>query len=301
MSSGCARRALALTPPAENLGIASRLNELATLLDEQGANPHRARAYRRAAATIVALDRPASAILAEGGTEALEALPGIGPSIARSIRSVVVHGRLPMLERMRGEADPEALLSTVPGIGRVLAERVHDGLEIETLEQLEMAAHDGRLSALPGFGPKRVAAIREILGHRLAQVRTPLRAPPRDEPNVSELFDVDREYRDRAGRGELRTIAPRRFNPTGEAWLPVLHTQRGPRHYTALFSNTQRAHEMGRTRDWVILYYDGDAGERQCTVITAEWGPMRGRRIVRGREAECVEFHHRCDLSAIGL
>ena len=301
MSSGCARRALALTSTPENLGIASRLNELASLLEAQGANPHRARAYRRAAATVVALDRPASAILAEGGIAALEALPGIGQSIARSIRSLVLHGRLPMLERIRGESDPIALLSTVAGIGTVLAGRLHDRLEIETLEQLEMAAHDGRLSALPGFGPKRVAAIREILGHRLARVRTPLRALPPDEPSAGELLDVDQEYRQKAGRGELRTIAPRRFNPTGEAWLPVLHTQRGPRHYTALFSNTQRAHEMGTTRDWVILYYDGEAGERQCTVITAEWGPMRGRRIVRGREAECVEFHRRCDLRAVGL
>jgi hypothetical protein len=239
----------------------------------------------------VTLQRPASAILAEGGIAALEALPGVGQSIARSIRSLVLHGRLPMLERIRGEADPVALLSTVAGIGRVLAGRLHDQLEIETLEQLELAAHDGRLSALRGFGPKRVAAIRESLGHRLSRVRAPLRAPSHDEPSVGELLDVDQEYRDKAGRGELRTIAPRRFNPTREAWLPVLHTQRGLRHYTALFSNTQRAHDMGTTRDWVILYYDGDAGERQCTVITAEWGPARGRRIVRGRDAESIEFH----------
>jgi len=113
---------------------------------------------------------------------------------------------------------------------------------------------------------------------------------------------VDQEYRDGAARGELRTIAPRRFNPTGEAWLPVLHTRRGLRRYTALFSNTQRAHEKGTTRDWVILYYhERDAAERQCTVITAAWGPMRGRRIVRGREAECIELHRRADLRAIGV
>ncbi len=205
-----------------------------------------------------------------------------------------------MLERIRGEADPVALLSSVAGIGKVLAERLHGELEIETLEDLETAAHDGRLSALPGFGLRRVAAIREILGHRLARVRTPLRTPFREEPSVRELLDVDHEYRESAARGDLRTIAPRRFNPTHQAWLPVLHTQRGLRHYTALFSNTQRAHEMGTTRDWVILYYDGDAGERQCTVITAEWGPARGRRIVRGRDAECVEFHRQRDQRASG-
>jgi hypothetical protein len=58
----------------------------------------------------------------------------------------------------------------------------------------------------------------------------------------------------------LRRIAPRRFNPSGEAWLPVLNTQRDARHYTALFSNTARAHQMGLTSDWVVLYYDGGRG-----------------------------------------
>jgi DNA polymerase (family X) len=71
----------------------------------------------------------------------------------------------------------------------------------------------------------------------------------------------------------------------------VLHTQRGPRHYTALFSNTARAHELGRTSDWVVLYFDGQGEERQCTVITASRGPLRGRRIVRGREQECLEHY----------
>jgi hypothetical protein len=71
----------------------------------------------------------------------------------------------------------------------------------------------------------------------------------------------------------------------------VLHTRRGDRHYTALFSNTARAHEFGRTRDWVVLYFDGGGGERQCTVITSERRPLRGRRIVRGREKECARYY----------
>jgi hypothetical protein len=58
---------------------------------------------------------------------------------------------------------------------------------------------------------------------------------------LTELLDVDREYREKAAAGTLRLIAPRRFNPTGEAWLPVLHTRRGQRRYTALFSNTARS------------------------------------------------------------
>jgi hypothetical protein len=114
-------------------------------------------------------------------------------------------------------------------------------------------------------------------------------------PHVAEILDVDREYRAGAAKDSLPKIAPRRFNPSHEAWLPVLHTHRGDRHYTALFSNTAHAHELGRTRDWVVLYFDGHGVERQCTVITAERGPMRGRRIVRGREPECLEHYEKTD------
>jgi hypothetical protein len=103
-----------------------------------------------------------------------------------------------------------------------------------------------------------------------------------------ELLDVDREYREKAAAGELRLIAPRRFNPAGEPWLPVLHTRRGARRYTALYSNTARAHRMGKTRDWVVLYGEDRGGhEHQYTVITAARGQLRGRRVVAGREREC--------------
>ena len=63
------------------------------------------------------------------------------------------------------------------------------------------------------------------------------------------------------------------------------------RHYMALFSNTARAHQMDMTRDWVVLYYDGGRGERQCTVITSQRGALKGQRIVCGREAECVQYY----------
>jgi hypothetical protein len=55
-----------------------------------------------------------------------------------------------------------------------------------------------------------------------------------------------------------------------------------------LFSNTARAHDLGRTHDWVVIYfYDDDHRESQCTVVTETHGPMTGKRVVRGREAEC--------------
>jgi hypothetical protein len=112
-----------------------------------------------------------------------------------------------------------------------------------------------------------------------------------DEPGVAELLAVDREYRTAAAAGTLPLIAPRRFNPGGKPWLPVLHTDHGARHYTALFSNTARAHALGRTHDWVVLYVDGGRGERQWTAVTARRGVLRGKRIIAGRELECARYY----------
>ena len=277
-----------------NTDIAGRLDEVARVLIDQGANPYRARAYRRAAYTLRALAEPVRHLYAARGLAGLEALPGVGPRIARAIRELLLYGRLPMLDRLIGESDPIALLTSVPGVGPALAWRLHDDLGIESLEELEAAAHDGRLAALPGMGAKRLAGIRDSLAHRLARVQGAIGPPaPGGEPRVAELLDVDREYREAAAAGRLRLIAPRRFNPGREAWLRVLYTRRGARHYTALHSNTARARELGRTRDWVVLYYDGEDGERLCTVITAEHGSLAGRRIVRGREAECAAYYRR--------
>jgi hypothetical protein len=282
-------------PARLNQQVASRLEEVAQILEEQGANRFRVGAYRRAAETLRDLARPVREILEQGGLEALEELPHVGESLARSIRDLVLTGRLPMLQRMRGEADPVALLLTIPGIGRKSAERLHHDLGLESLEDLEAAAHDGRLAALRAFGPKRLAGVRESLAQRLSRVRGPRRGPT-EPPPVSELLDVDREYRARDAAGRLPRIAPRRCNPTGEAWLPVLHTERGGRHYTALFSNTPRAHRLETTNDWVVLHLDAHP-EGQWTVITAHHGLLAGRRIVRGRETECARFYGLDSLS----
>jgi len=196
-----------------------------------------------------------------------------------------------MLDRLRGEADPEALLASVTGIGRKLSRRLYDELGLETLADLEAAAHDGRLETIAGFGEKRLAGIRDSLAHRLSRVRVP--ASPVSSPPVSELLDVDREYQEEVSTGRLRLITPRRFNPTGVAWLPILHTERGDRHYTVLYSNTERAHRAGKTKDWVVLYHDDGRGERLHTVITAARGSLRGRRVVAGRERESLVFYTR--------
>jgi len=273
-----------------NEPIAQRLDEVARLLNEQGASLYRVEAWRRAAMNVRRLPAPVSQIYEREGTDGLRKLPGVGDRIGIALRDLIVTGKLPMLDRLRGEMDPVEILRSVPGIGRVQAARLHHDLGIDHLEDLEAAAHDGRLANVAGFGEKRIAGIVDSLASRLGRVRQPASIPP-DEVSVEELLDIDREYREAAEAGKLRRIAPRRFNPKGEAWLPILHTQRGDCHYTALFSNTARAHDLGRTGDWVVIYWDGKPGERQCTVVTDHQGPMRSRRVVRGRETECARYY----------
>jgi len=221
----------------------------------------------------------------------LRRVTGIGERLGSMLRTLVTTGRLPILDRLRGETDPLTVLESLPGVGAALAQRFHWELGIDSLEDLEAAAHDGRLSELAGIGKKKLAGIIDSLAARLGRVRRDGNSGGTDEASVEELLSVDQEYREKVASGELATIAPRRFNPSGEAWLPILHTHRGERNYTALYSNTARAHELGRTRDWVILYYDGGLDERQVTVITSQRGRLTGKRIVRGRETECEQFY----------
>src|SRR4051812_5652236 len=241
--------------PLGNRQIADRLHEVAERLEARDDNPFRVNAYRAAAETVRHLDRPVTDILHDEGLDGLEALPGIGWTLARSIEQLARTGELELLDRLRGEEDPVATLADLPGVGPELAKRIHDQLHVRTLEGLEQAAHDGRLAEVPGVGPKRLRGIRDTLAGRFHRRRRPAERPVApDAPPVADLLEVDQVYRERAGAGLLRRISPRRFNPTGAAWLPVLRLRRGGRRYAALYSNTALAHRLGKTRDWVVIY-----------------------------------------------
>jgi hypothetical protein len=269
-----------------NERAAEIFRECAGILEHQAANPYRVNAYVRAANVLEALQDDVREILDEQGSGGLEKLPGIGKGLAAAIDEIARTGRLSQLDRLRGEASPETLFQSLPGVGSKLAEDIHETLHVDTLEGLETAAHDGSLLKVPGIGERRAAAIRAGLAALLG--RGQLRRRGREaEPPVRLLLEVDAVYRKRAAAGKLPKIAPKRFNPEGKAWLPILHAERDGWHFTALFSNTARAHDLGKTNDWVVIYfYDDDHQEGQCTVVTETHGPMEGERVVRGREVE---------------
>jgi len=274
-----------------NDNVAGMLHEIGDLLEQQGAETFRANAYHRAAETTEQLREDLQALYNREGMDGLTALPNIGKGISRTIIEILATGRSSRLENLRGTLEPEKLFHTIPGIGTGLAHRIHDELQIQTLEALELAAHDGRLEAVPGVGRRRAASIRASLGNMLGH-RIHRTATDTVEPSVALLLSVDTEYRQKAGADTLPKITPRRFNPEAEAWLPILHTNRQGWHFTALYSNTARAHDLDRTRDWVVIYdYDDHHHESQHTVVTETHGPLAGKRVVRGRELDCGDYY----------
>jgi hypothetical protein len=275
-----------------NQQIAMKLAQAADLLEQQGANPFRISAYRRASETVSRLGQDIGELTETGGNAGLIELPNIGKGIASAIQELVTTGQWAQLERMRGTLDPVHLFQSVPGIGPKMAEQIDKTLHVDTLEALEAAAYDGRLEQVPGMGVRRIAGIRNALSALLNRARSRPRQQVTDGPGVKTLLEVDHEYRLKAKRDRLPVIAPRRFNPEGKAWLPVLHTDRDDWHFTVMYSNTARAHELHHTHDWVVLYfYDGDHQEGQSTVVTESRGPLMGQRVVRGRELECRAYY----------
>jgi hypothetical protein len=176
-------------------------------------------------------------------------------------------------------------------VGPRLAERVEETLGTGSLEEVFAAAYDGRLRRVPGVGQKRLRAIRESLASRLQTGQFIPYSAATHEPPIADLLSIDEEYRAKAAAGRLPLAAPKRFNPAGSAWLPVLRTRRGGRSFTAHFANTARTHELGRVGDWVIIVCDAKDDFGQWTVITATRGDLRGRRLIMHREAACREHY----------
>ncbi len=117
-------------------------------------------------------------------------------------------------------------------------------------------------------------------------------AAPPPSISIDLLLAVDEEYRKKAAAGKLKKIAPKQMNPAGEAWLPIMSASHEGYKFTVMFSNTPRAHEAEKTNDWVVVYFKKDGGEEdQYTVVTEQKGPLKGKRVVRGRERECAAYY----------
>jgi len=271
-----------------NGDVAAILERVADLLEFQAANPFRVRSYRYAASTLREHERPIAELYSSEGEASLRQLPGIGVRLAAAIAEVINTGGMGLLDRLESEVAPEHVFCRLPGIGPTLAHRIHDEVGVHTLEELEMAAHSGRLLAVEGIGRKKAKGIADALAgiltrsaQRRAQQRGRRQALRGHEPDAALLLDLDIEYRREAAADALRRIAPRRFNPEHKAWLPLMEVTRDGWEFTLLYSNTRRAHELDKTNDWVVVYYHRNDDDGQSTIVTTGSGPLRGRRATQ--------------------
>ncbi len=156
-----------------NAEIAEALEETAQLLELQGANSFRIRAYRNAAHTIA--DQSESvAQLALDDPESLRSLPGIGADISTKIIQLIKTGSFPLLLELRQEF-PSGLLEMMklPGLGAKKASLLYRELKITSLAELQAAAEAGQIAQVKGFGKKSEQAIlaaiseRESVGQRV--------------------------------------------------------------------------------------------------------------------------------------
>ncbi|MBI4456080.1 MAG: DNA polymerase/3'-5' exonuclease PolX [Acidobacteria bacterium] len=183
----------------ENIDIARIFNEVADLLEIQGANPFRIRAYRTAARTLETLSVSVESLL-KRDEKALEELPGIGQDLAGKIREIIETGSLELLREMTKEI-PESLITLmrVPGLGPKRAKQIYKTLKIQTLDELESAARAKRLRELRGLGPTLEARILKGIAeerahaarHRLAEAEAYVRPLIEYLSRLSNLQQVE--------------------------------------------------------------------------------------------------------------
>lgn len=147
----------------QNVEVSRIFEDLADLLELDGANPFRVRAYRNAARTVEALSADVAAIVTRDPAELLQ-LEGIGKDLADKIVVIVQTGQLPQLEDLKAKIPPGVVqMLRIPGLGPKKVAALFKELGLETLDALKQAAEQGRIAELKGFGKKTEQSILEGL------------------------------------------------------------------------------------------------------------------------------------------
>jgi DNA polymerase (family 10) len=206
--------------PVVNATVSAIFEQIADLLDIQGANPFRIRAYRNAARTIGGLGSDVKTMLEKGVD--LRELPGIGDDLAAKIREIVETGKSAFLDRLQKQVPPAVTeLLRIPGLGPKRVRALYEDLDVQSLEQLLRAASDGRVRTLPGFGRKLEERIVDSVQAQLSKVRRfklavaaqyaqPLTAYLRATPGVGQVVIAGSFRRMRETVGDLDILVTAR-------------------------------------------------------------------------------------------
>ncbi|WP_175950466.1 DNA polymerase/3'-5' exonuclease PolX [Burkholderia sp. BCC0405] len=237
--------------PIHNAGCAAVFAEIADMLEIQGANPFRVRAYRNAARTIADYGRDIATMIANG--DDLGKIPSIGPDLASKLREIAATGTCELQQTLR-HALPGAIveLLDVPGLGAKRVKALHDALHVDSLEQLRAEAKSGHVRELPGFGAKTEAHLLEAIDDRLK--REPQRFLLPDAAHV--LLPLLERLRAIAGVGKAVPAGSfrRRRETVGD--LDILVTARDPTAVAEAFvgyGEVVRVLAHGKTKSSVVL------------------------------------------------
>ncbi len=153
--------------PIHNHDISEIFEKVADLLEIEGANPFRVRAYRNAARVVGSLSQNLVDLVARDAD--LTGLPGVGQDLAGKIVEIVKTGDLGLLKELEARTPPAlALLMNVAGLGPKRVHILHEQLGVTSVEDLQAAAQAGKIKELKGFGPKIEQAVLEGLAHLAA-------------------------------------------------------------------------------------------------------------------------------------
>ncbi|KPJ90365.1 MAG: hypothetical protein AMS18_11105 [Gemmatimonas sp. SG8_17] len=234
----------------ENIEIAGVLTDVADLLELQGANPFRIRAYRNAAQTVEEHGTPLRKLV-DGGAD-LTDLPGIGKDMAQHIGELVKSGRLTLLSRLAEEIPLSLIeLTRLPGLGAKRTRRLWTELGVETIAELESAAKESRIEALAGFGKKTQDKILVAIDrYRHRQGRMKLGDADQHVQPLVEYMRGHETVREIEVAGSYR----RRKDTVGDIDLLVVAVEPGAvtEHFVA-YPDVRKVQSSGATRSSVIL------------------------------------------------
>ena len=236
--------------PTHNRDIAAKFDELADLLEIEGANAFRVRAYRNAARTIRDLPQTVAQLVREDAD--LTELPGIGEDLARKTREVVETGELSALQKVV-QSVPESLIEVmgVAGLGPKRVKTLYEQLGVKDVDGLKQAAQAGKIQTLSGFGAKTEQNILQELATRGSGEKRFRRRDAEEmaEPLVALLREVD-GVDQAAIAGSYR----RRKETVGDLDILVACADAGPvmRRFVA-YDDVTRVLSQGDTRASVIL------------------------------------------------
>jgi DNA polymerase (family 10) len=236
-----------------NADISKLFRRLADLLEIEGANPFRVRAYRTAAQTVDDLPRSAAAMISAG--EELKGLPGIGKDLAGKIQEICETGRLKVLEEVETRTPSTlAVLTSIAGLGPKRVHTLHEVLGISTLEELAQAAREHRICSLPRFSPKIEAKLaEEIAKYTQAERRYKISTAEEFAESLCAFLKQAPGVRHAVVAGSFR----RRKDTIGD--LDILVTcEHGPaaiEHFVG-YEEVAKVLAKGETRSTVILKAD---------------------------------------------